>query len=190
MQVHNQLIGKLLRSNLIIILYLYFITTLFEFFCSKRWHRKNNRDESIETDSISSRIFVRHGILTITSVKKTDAGTYFCTAANSEGSETLEVQLSVTAPLTVHIQPARQTIDLGKSAELSCSVTGFPHTSVTWLKDGQPLRTGSRVRLLSKEHIKITSVSKEDRGMYQCFVRNDHDAVQATAEIKLGGTFS
>lgn len=60
---------------------------------------------------------------------------------------------------------------------------------MVWLKDGQPLRTGSRVRLLTKEHIKITSVTKEDRGMYQCFVRNDYDAVQSTAEIRLGGKF-
>lgn len=68
-----------------------------------------------------------------------------------------------------------------------CSVTGFPRTAIWWLKDGQPLRTGSRVRLLSKEHVKITAVSKEDRGSYQCFVRNEHDAVQATAEMRLGG---
>lgn len=25
--------------------------------------------------------------------------------------------------------------------------------------------------------------------MYQCFVRNDYDAVQSTAEMKLGGKF-
>lgn len=31
---------------------------------------------------------------------------------------------------------------------------------------------------------------KEDRGMYQCFVRNDYDAVQSTAEIRLGGKYS
>lgn len=70
-----------------------------------------------------------------------------------------------------------------------CIATGYPLASVQWLKDGQPLRTGSRVRLLTKEHIKITSVTKEDRGMYQCFVRNDYDAVQSTAEMRLGGKF-
>lgn len=68
-----------------------------------------------------------------------------------------------------------------------CIATGYPLASVQWLKDGQPLRTGSRVRLLTKEHIKITSVTKEDRGTYQCFVRNDYDAVQGTAEMRLGG---
>lgn len=68
-----------------------------------------------------------------------------------------------------------------------CIATGYPLANIQWLKDGQPLRTGSRVRLLTKEHIKITSVTKEDRGMYQCFVRNDYDAVQSTAEMSLGG---
>lgn len=48
-----------------------------------------------------------------------------------------------------------------------CIATGYPLASVQWLKDGQPLRTGSRVRLLTKEHIKITSVTKEDKGTYQ-----------------------
>lgn len=150
--------------------------------------RKNNRDEYLDNSNHqNNRVYVRDGTLVITSVKKTDAGTYFCTATNTEGSETLEVQLSITSPLTVHIQPTRQTVDLGKSAELMCNVNGFPRTNLWWLKDGQPLRTGSRVRLLTKEHIKITSVTKEDRGVYQCFIKNENDAVQATAEMKLGG---
>lgn len=134
-----------------------------------------------------ARVSVLDGTLRFTTVHQSDAGTYICVCTNSEGTEQLELHLDVTAPLTVHIQPARQTIDLGKSTELTCTIGGFPKAVVWWLKDGQPLRTGSRVRLLTKEHIKITSVSKEDRGMYQCFVRNENDAVQATAEMKLGG---
>lgn len=121
------------------------------------------------------------------SIKESDAGTYICTAKNDEGSETLEVQLAVTSALSVHIQPSRQTVDLGKSATLHCSSTGIPQSTIWWLKDGQPLRTGSRVRLLSNDQIKITSVTKEDRGMYQCFVKNEQDSAQDTAEIRLGG---
>lgn len=120
------------------------------------------------------------------SIKESDAGTYICTAKNDEGSETLEVQLTVTAALSVHIQPVRQTVDLGKSAMLHCSSTGIPQSIMWWLKDGQPLRTGSRVRQLTNGQIKITSVTKEDRGMYQCFVKNEYDSAQDTAEIRLG----
>ena len=37
--------------------------------------------------------------------------------------------------------------------------------------------------------LKIESVKKDDRGMYQCFVRNDQESAQATAELRLGGRF-
>lgn len=88
-------------------------------FSNYRWHvRKKNRDETIDNNSSNNRLTVQDGTMTINPVKNTDAGTYFCTATNAEGSETLEVQLSITSSLTVHIQPAQQTVDLGKSAEL------------------------------------------------------------------------
>lgn len=67
-----------------------------------------------------------------------------------------------------------------------CNVNGLPQTSLWWLKDGQPLRTGARVRLLTNNHIKVTAVTKEDRGMYQCFIKNENDVAQGTAEIRLG----
>ena len=65
-------------------------------------------------------------------------------------------------------------------------ISGIPQSQIWWLKDGQPLRTGSRVRLLNKDHIRITSVTKEDHGMFQCFVKNDLDIAQGMAEISLG----
>lgn len=61
---------------------------------------------------------MRDGSLIIQSVEENDGGSYMCTASNSEGSETLEIRLTVSAPLNVHVQPAIQTVDLGKSAYL------------------------------------------------------------------------
>lgn len=62
----------------------------------------------------------------------------------------------------------------------------MPQAQIWWLKDGQPLRSGSRVRLLNKDHIRITSVSKDDQGMFQCFVKNDVDVAEGIAEVSLG----
>lgn len=64
------------------------------------------------------RVSVRDGTLIIGGVRQADAGLYYCTATNAEGTERLEVQLDVVAPLTVHVQPVHQTIDLGKPTEL------------------------------------------------------------------------
>ena len=56
--------------------------------------------------------------------------------------------------------------------------------SVSWMKNGVEIKQNSQSALL-----KIDSVKKEDRGMYQCFIRNDQESAQATAELRLGGRF-
>ena len=71
--------------------------------------------------------------------------------------------------------------------EQTCSASGFPQAALYWLKDGQPLRTGDHIRVVSRERISVMSVAREDRGMYQCFVRNEHEMAQGIAELRLGG---
>ncbi|XP_011342293.1 Down syndrome cell adhesion molecule-like protein Dscam2 isoform X3 [Ooceraea biroi] len=150
-----------------------------------RWYcNRNQREEPIEESS--GHYVARDGSLIIQNVEENDAGSYMCVASNSEGSETLEIRLTVSAPLSVHVQPTIQTVDLGKSAYLTCTASGFPQAALYWLKDGQPLRTGARVRTVSSERISVTSVAREDRGMYQCFVRNEYEMAQGIAELRLG----
>lgn len=65
------------------------------------------------------RIFVLpSGTLSLNDIKRSDAGVYICIATNAEGSENLEIQLSVIEALTVQILPVQQTVDLGKSSDL------------------------------------------------------------------------
>jgi Down syndrome cell adhesion protein 1 len=52
--------------------------------------------------------------------------------------------------------------------------------NITWMKNGKRLPTTEPV-------IRVDAVRREDRGMFQCFVRNDQDSAQSTAELKLGG---
>lgn len=48
------------------------------------------------------------------------------------------------------------------------------------MKDGVALSHTDNV-------LRIEQVRREDKGMYQCFVRNDQESAQASAELKLGG---
>lgn len=76
-----------------------------------------------------------------------------------------------------------------ETAFQTCSASGFPQAALYWLKDGQPLGTGARIRAVSRERITVMSVAREDRGMYQCFVRNENEMAQGIAELRLGGEF-
>lgn len=83
------------------------------------------------------------------------------------------------------------TIDLGKDAEFHCTVTGQPTPVISWTKDALPLREGltGRTKILGESGtvLRISSITRDDKGMYQCFSKNDYEMVQATAELRLGG---
>ena len=43
------------------------------------------------------------------------------------------------------------------------------------------------MRQPSEDRVHISSVLKEDRGMYQCLVKNQVEMAQGSAELRLGG---
>lgn len=87
-----------------------------------RWYYRNKqgRNESIEhiVMTTSGRYKVKESRLIIQSIEQSDNAIFYCIATNDQGSETLEIQLKIVAPLQAHIHPQRQTVDVGKSAEL------------------------------------------------------------------------
>ncbi len=84
------------------------------------------------------------------------------------------------------LEPAYQTIDLEGKAPLNCMLEGHPIIDVTWYKDGYPLVTSDNVVMMNATSLEIQKVTREDRGMYQCIVSNDHQSKQASAQISLG----
>ncbi|XP_050693558.1 cell adhesion molecule Dscam2-like isoform X6 [Eriocheir sinensis] len=146
-----------------------------------RWFKfsETGRKASVE---LGERIKQVGGTLIIREAKVEDSGKYLCVVNNSVGGESVETVLTVTAPLSAQVEPKVQTVEFGRPATFTCTYRGNPVKSVSWLKDG--------VLLEHKEAVlRINSVGREDKGMYQCFVRNDQESAQATAELKLGGRF-
>ncbi|XP_059477700.1 cell adhesion molecule Dscam2 isoform X5 [Neocloeon triangulifer] len=122
------------------------------------------------------------GTLIIKEAKVEDSGKYLCVVNNSVGGESVETVLTVTAPLSATVEPETQTVDFGRPAVFTCNFEGNPVKTIGWLKDGKNLNHEDAT-------LRIDSVKKEDKGMYQCFVRNDQESAQACAELKLGGRF-
>ncbi|KAF4532569.1 hypothetical protein B566_EDAN008493 [Ephemera danica] len=128
------------------------------------------------------------GLLVLHRARPADSGRYLCIANNTAGTERVEFSVLVNAPLGAHVTPAHATVDLGRSTEFTCSTVGHPVSSVVWTKDGVLLREALRVRFINKDKLQIMSVQRDDQGMYQCFIRNEHDMAQGSAELRLGDT--
>ncbi|XP_071567219.1 Down syndrome cell adhesion molecule 1 isoform X10 [Temnothorax nylanderi] len=148
----------------------------------QKWYKFIEGTSRRQPVQLNERVRQVSGTLIIREARVEDSGKYLCIVNNSVGGESVETVLTVTAPLTAEIEPSTQTIDFGRPATFTCTVQGNPIKTISWLKDGKPLGLEDRV-------LRIESVKKEDKGMYQCFVRNDQESAQATAELKLGGRF-
>jgi Immunoglobulin I-set domain len=93
-----------------------------------------------------------------------------------------------SAPLTVHLQPQVQTIDVDKDAHFQCITSGFPVENIKWLHNGKPVIADDKFELLSDPpRLTVKKIQKDDHGMYQCFVSNEWEHIQSTAELQLGG---
>nr|XP_024214188.1 Down syndrome cell adhesion molecule-like protein Dscam2 isoform X37 [Halyomorpha halys] len=149
---------------------------------SYRWYKFVEGTSKKQAVVMNDRVKQVSGTLIIREAKVEDSGKYLCVVNNSVGGESVETVLTVTAPLSASIEPSVQTVDFGRPATMSCNFEGNPVKTLSWLKDGKVLPNKEAM-------LKIESVRKEDRGMYQCFVRNEQESAQASAELKLGSRF-
>ncbi|XP_055318405.1 cell adhesion molecule Dscam2 isoform X28 [Sitodiplosis mosellana] len=150
---------------------------------SFRWYKFIEGTTRKQAVVLNDRVKQVSGTLIIKDAVIDDSGKYLCVVNNSVGGESVETVLTVTAPLSAKIDPPTQTVDFGRPAVFTCHYSGNPIKTVSWMKDGKPMPGHSDAIL------RIESVKKEDNGMYQCFVRNDQESAQASAELKLGGRF-
>lgn len=158
----------------------------------------------------SERVRIRQSVVIFETVVAQDAGTYICMANNSAGSDQYKLEVVISKALEVQVVPSLLTVDIGKTAEFSCwtnrasdaslssssSATAISSSSpqstsggtITWRKDGMEIRPTLRTSFsTSGDKLRIATVQREDKGIYQCFVKTDLDMCQAAAELRLGG---
>lgn len=173
-----------LTLNHIRLVHFLFVLSLFFFHC--RWFLNTG----IESFAVINgpRVRLLGPVLAIEAVTTEDAGTYKCSASNAGGEASAELRLSITSPLQVDIVPNVLSVHMGGTAEFRCVITsngmstGLQH--ITWYKDGRQLPQSARLG----DTLIISSVNREDKGMYQCVVRrHESDTFQASAELQLGG---
>ncbi|XP_022243949.1 Down syndrome cell adhesion molecule-like protein Dscam2 isoform X2 [Limulus polyphemus] len=152
-----------------------------------KWY-KNEGGRPISVD-LDGRVSQVSGSLYFRRTYFQDTGSYVCVVTNSVGEQRMDSTLSVTVPLQAFIGPKRLLVDAGSSVTLTCNVTGYPIETIYWMKNQRHLAVGNnRVRVLSRHTLHLTSVKREDKGVYQCYSRNKDSSTQASVELMLGET--
>uniref|UniRef100_A0A8C4LJB9 Contactin-2 n=1 Tax=Equus asinus asinus TaxID=83772 RepID=A0A8C4LJB9_EQUAS len=113
--------------------------------------------------------------LQIPSVSFEDEGTYECEAENSKGRDTVQGRIIVQAQPEWLKVISDTEADIGSNLRWSCAAAGKPRPTVRWLRNGEPLVLAGDLRL--------SKLSLEDSGMYQCVAENKHGTVYASAEL-------
>lgn len=128
-------------------------------------------DGSLITETFSNRLSGRKESdevfeLVFRPIQDTDVGWIKCELANTEGQIFKSIELDVYSPPYIsHITQDIYT-KIGSKVVLECIAEGYPKPKVSWS------RLGSLSAVLKSEKIEITSVSREDRGTYRCFVES------------------
>ncbi|XP_069192476.1 cell adhesion molecule Dscam2 isoform X3 [Procambarus clarkii] len=138
----------------------------------------------------AARMKVSGPVLNLLTTEDADAGTYRCYANNTEGVAVLQVELEVLSALSVRVTPPSVVVDAGAPAHFTCVISGSPVNQVTWLKDGNILRPGARVRMPDGRGrvLKIEGVGVADVGVYQCRAEGHHDSALGISVLTLGDT--
>lgn len=102
-----------------------------------KWSRQDNRPLDLNTQIIPG------GMLRISNVTSSNAGSYVCVAENPVGVTSATVNLEVQSLPLITISPRNGILRLksGEKLHLICSATGYPQPTVFWSKDynEQPL---------------------------------------------------
>ena len=122
--------------------------------------------------------------LKVNDVKKQDGGTYVCRAKNILGTVQGTAQLMVFSRLRFKARPPLETTPkLGYPVRFPCVTESELSTTVTWLKDGNPLLPVDS-NILRNNTLVISNVKNTHVGSYTCRASNALLTIEAIVKIK------
>ncbi|XP_069326808.1 cell adhesion molecule-related/down-regulated by oncogenes [Eulemur rufifrons] len=119
------------------------------------------------------------------SIDPVDSGNYSCVVRNKSGDVshvtyvvTVLEHASISKGLQDHI------VSLGATVYFTCDVHGNPSPNRTWFHNAQPIRPSPR-HLTAGNGLKISGVTVEDTGLYQCVADNGIGFMQSTGRLEI-----
>uniref|UniRef100_A0A4W6D352 Hemicentin-1 n=1 Tax=Lates calcarifer TaxID=8187 RepID=A0A4W6D352_LATCA len=130
-------------------------------------------------------------LLQIKDAKVSDTGRYTCIAVNVAGQADSKYDISVHVPPSIIGQvqfPENVSVVVKNPVALNCEASGIPLPSISWLKDGRPIKASSSVRILSGgRSLRLMHAAVEDAGRYTCIVSNSAGEERKNFDIDILG---
>jgi len=123
--------------------------------------------------------------LTLPKVDLPDTGVYEVVVSN--GLETIKAQskLDVCIKPKVEGKPNDVNVNINEPAKLQCKISASPTPTITWLKDGQPLKPSDNVTPHTEpdgtQSLIFKSAQMTDKATYTCQATN----IGGTTEVKM-----
>ncbi|XP_071515843.1 hemicentin-1-like [Panulirus ornatus] len=130
------------------------------------------------------RVQISGADLMIMPVGVEDMGRYECTAHNSAGRTTAQLNLIVHSPPLV-LEELSEIVSVvrGNSLHVGCTASGYPPPRTTWLKEGRVLAETLRFSLSTSGELDITAAQATDSGLYTCLVTNAAGRLYREVEV-------
>ncbi|KAM4896067.1 hemicentin-1 [Sylvia borin] len=113
--------------------------------------------------------------LQITSAQVEDTGRYTCLASSPAGDADKEYLVRVHVPPNIAGTRGPQELTVLQNSQviLECRSDAVPPPTISWLKDGEQLQGGPRLRILSSgRYLQINNAELGDSATYTCVARN------------------
>ncbi|VDN04253.1 unnamed protein product [Thelazia callipaeda] len=131
-----------------------------------------------------------------------DVGTYKCTATNKFGVAETKSNLNIQAEIVEEEKKKREFAprfnppltdkfaNINETIRLSCKVDAIPKASVTWYKDGIPMRDNGRICIeydSDQGHclLTINHSTESDDGAYRCVAVNDLGSTNSACLVSI-----
>ncbi|TSL28293.1 Netrin receptor DCC [Bagarius yarrelli] len=123
--------------------------------------------------------------LLISSVTDDDSGTYICVAHNKNENISASSELSVLVPPQFLNYPSNTYAYESSDIEMECAVTGNPHPTVRWMKNGEAVIPSDYFQIVDGGNLQILGLVRSDEGFYQCVAENEAGNALAMAQLIL-----